>query len=421
MQEVSDDEPKEVDGVVSEDDWIDGMEDERDEDEDEARRQEQDLFGATTDEDEEQPPKPDKKPQLTDPLMGDPGGDERVPRDLHSPVGPSARAIELHNYTHLPYRCWCNPCREARAREDAHARLKHGTDEEELEGNALPIISLDYQELNEDAEPPQKVIVGKDEKTGSVFCHKVIAKGLTDEWAVRKVIQDIEDVGRSQVILKTDGEPAIKAVQSRMISLRKAQTVPRNPPAYNPQSNGPCEKAVQDVTGQLRTMKLALESRVQVKVPDDLPIMEWALEHACFLLNKFNVGHDGMTPHERATGRKWKRPILEFGEAVMAKLSLQRRNKGRTRKQKRKLAPRAIPAVWVGQVGRTGEHIVIKENGDAVRCRTVKRNAPEDRWLAEKVMLIKATPRCPAPSAKDLSAYARGPWTRSRRTRRMRS
>ena len=116
LQEVSDDEPKEVDGVVSEDDWIDGMEDERDEDEDETRRQEQDLFGATTDEDEEQPPKPDKKPQLTDPLMGDPGGDERVPRDLHSPVRPSARAIELHNYTHLPYRCWCNPCREARAK-----------------------------------------------------------------------------------------------------------------------------------------------------------------------------------------------------------------------------------------------------------------------------------------------------------------
>ena len=86
MQEVSDDEPKEVDGVVSEDDWIDGMEDERDEDEDETRRQEQDLFGATTDEDKEQPPKPDKKPQLTDPLMGDPGGDERVPSDLHSPV-----------------------------------------------------------------------------------------------------------------------------------------------------------------------------------------------------------------------------------------------------------------------------------------------------------------------------------------------
>ena len=209
----------------------------------------------------------------------------------------------------------------------------------------MPIISLDYQELNEESDKVKKVIVGKDERTKSVFCHHVLAKGLTDEWAIKRIIQDIEELGRSQIILKTDGEPAIKAVQARLINLRTAQTVPRNPPAYNPQSNGPCEKAVQDVTGQLRTLKLGLEERVGIKIDEDLPIMDWMLEHASFLLNKFSVGKDGMTAHERVTGRRWKRPILEFGESVMAKMALQRRNKGHTRKQKRKLAPRAIPAV----------------------------------------------------------------------------
>ena len=85
----------------------------------------------------------------------------------------------------------------------------------------------------------------------------------------------------------------------------------------------------------------------------------------------------------------------------MAKLSLQRRNAGKTRKQTRKLAPRSIPGVWVGQVPRTGEHIIVKQNGDAVRCRTVKRVPKEDRWHPSNIMLIKATPRCPAPSSKD--------------------
>ena len=255
---------------------------------------------------------------------------------------PSSLRRGLWNFTVTPispYRNWCNVCKAARCREDAHPRRKPSDEDEAVEGNALPIISLDYQELNEDAEHPQKIIVGKDERTKSVFCHRVISKGLAAEWAIRKIVQDIEDLGRSQVILKPDGEPAIKALQGRIVSLRKAQTVPRNPPAYNPQSNGPCEKAVQDVTGQLRTLKIALEQRVGIKVNEDLPVMEWLLEHSSFLLNKFSVGKDGMTAHERATGRRWKRPILEFGESVMAKMALQRRDKGHTRKQKRKLAP----------------------------------------------------------------------------------
>ena len=311
---------EDVASIADTQDWIDGTED--------AKNEEDYLFGPMSD-DHDHVMDAKQEPQTSDPIKTSPEGDQREPHDLHAPVRPSARAVELHNYTHLPYRSWCSVCRATKCREDAHARRKPDSDEEMIDGNALPIISLDYQELNEESEQPQKVIVGKDEKTKSVFCHRVIAKGLTDEWAVKKIIQDIQDLGRNQIILKTDGEPAIKAVQARIVALRESQTVPRNPPAYNPQSNGACEKAVQDVTTQLRAMKLALENRVKIKVLDDLPIMEWALEHASFLINRFSVGKDGMTPHERTTGRRWRRPLLEFGESVMANMSLQRRNKGK--------------------------------------------------------------------------------------------
>ncbi len=128
--------------------------------------------------------------------------------------------------------------------------------------------------------------------------------------------------------------------------------------------------------------------------------MHWALEHAAFILNKFNVGEDGMTAHERTTGRKWNRPIVEFCETVLAKLALRRREKGKIKQQKRKLAKRCITAVWVGQDPRTGEHVVIKPNGDAVRCRTIKRAPEEHRWSPERILLTRATPRCPAPSSR---------------------
>ncbi len=335
-----------------------------------------------------------------DPWICQPIGDSRIPKMITSPIKPSAEAVEQHfTAGHVDYRSWCPVCVASRGREDAHPRKQEEDDDDRT---GLPIVAMDYNELNEESEKPQKIIVGVDQVTGNVFAHNVVAKGLVDDWICKRIVRDLEELGRSDVILKTDGEPAIKAVQNRVQALRHGRTVPRNPPAYNPQSNGPCEKAVQDVTAQLRTLKIALEYRMKVKIHDDAPIMQWALEHAVFLLNKLNVHRsDGMTSYERLTGRKWRRPIVEMGEHVLAKMALRRRERGRAKKQKRKLAHRCVDAVWVGQIARTGEHIVVLDSGDAVRCRTIKRVPIESRWDPERALLIRATPRCPAPSSKD--------------------
>ena len=50
------------------------------------------------------------------------------------------------------------------------------------------------------------------------------------------------------------------------------------------------------------------------------------------LLSQFNLGEDGMTPYERITGRKWNRPVAEFGERVLAKLALRREQRGAKKK-----------------------------------------------------------------------------------------
>ncbi len=106
-----------------------------------------------------------------------------------------------------------------------------------------------------------------------------------------------------------------------------------------------------------------------------------------------------MTPYERLTGRKWHRAVLELGEVVLAKLAIQRDHRGKTKGHKKKLKARSIDAVWVGQVARTGEHIVVKADGNAVRCRTVRRVPVEQRWDPERVLTIRATPRIPAPTS----------------------
>ena len=53
---------------------------------------------------------------------------------------------------------WAKPERGRRAR----SRAKPKDADEELEGNALPVVALDYQELDEFADKPINAILGKD-------------------------------------------------------------------------------------------------------------------------------------------------------------------------------------------------------------------------------------------------------------------
>ena len=65
------------------------------------------------------------------------------------------------------------------------------------------------------------------------------------------------------------------------------------------------------------------------------------------------------------------RQLLEPGEIVLGRLAAQKVGYDKRHAQKNMLAPQSIQAIWVGQIARTGEHIVSKPNGDALRCMTI--------------------------------------------------
>ena len=147
-------------------------------------------------------------------------------------------------------------------------------------------------------------------------------------------------------------------------------TIIQNPPAYDPQSNGAAEKAVQDYMGQVRAGKIDLEYRLKEKIESQWPIMEWIGEHACVLLDRCQVGHDGKVPYQRRMGKISEKPIIELGEQVMAKpLRAKKTNKKLSLKQ------RWVEATWVGIDRKTNEHLVVLDDGGpAIRVSTVTRS-----------------------------------------------
>jgi len=269
----------------------------------------------------------------------------------------------------------------------------------------VPTMSFDYdfygagakrREGNAPRDDEVTGLVMKDLRSGAVWAHRALCKGPKDAWLMRKMVTNIETAGHAHVRLKSDGEPATKAVQKEIIARRPPprQTVPINSPDYDPMANGGVESGVRDVNVQLRKLKLGLEAWLKVEIPTNHPLIEWMIEHAAFLVTRIPVRRDGKTCFERLTGRPWKGKLVEFGEQVWAKMV---KPKSRSKLAK-KVQAKFIRATWVGITERTGEHRVISRSGKAFRVRTIKRVPIEKRWNKDALMNIEATPRMPDPA-----------------------
>ena len=118
----------------------------------------------------------------------------------------------------------------------------------------------------------------------------------------------------ADVVLKSDQENAIMDVLNNVAKRRSADSKlesfeGRGPQSVGPQgrvihevsptgssgSNGVIERTVQAIEGQVRTIKLALESRIGVEIPSDHDVVPWIVEYAATIINKGQVGADGKT------------------------------------------------------------------------------------------------------------------------------
>ena len=67
------------------------------------------------------------------------------------------------------------------------------------------------------------------------------------------------------------------------------------------------QKALGLIQGSVRTLKDALETRIQCEVEPSWPIMAWLVEHAAAVLPLYPAGRDGKTAYERLM-RQWPKP-----------------------------------------------------------------------------------------------------------------
>ena len=108
------------------------------------------------------------------------------------------------------------------------------------------------------------------------FAHMVEEKG-PNEYAIEQVKEDIESMGIRRMICKTDQEPAIVALRERIIEAlgTKVEVIEEESPVGDHQAYGGIENAIKEFETQIRVLKLSVESKKQIVIKDDHPVMAW--------------------------------------------------------------------------------------------------------------------------------------------------
>ena len=199
------------------------------------------------------------------------------------------------------------------------------------------------------------------------------------------------------MVLKSDQEPSIMVVLNSLAKRRSAtsklevregsgvksvcpsssgRSIHEASPVGSSGSNGVIERAIQGIEGQVRTLKLALETRIGVGISSDHDVAPWMIEYAATVINKGQVSADGKTSYERLKGKPAPLCGLDFGERVLWKSTVQAKERRDEMDSDRRhgvfLGQRAFRRVRGRYAGRdvSSAYITSETRGEKMgRCR----------------------------------------------------
>ena len=321
----------------------------------------------------------------------------RVPKAHSRKFTPSPDEFNKHCLTHLPYRNWCPICIQSKRKNPSHSSKRKD------ESKDFPVISLDYMYLNEVQDESNKpILVMHDSESKGIWAFMVKRKGNYDDYVSERISRVLKFLGYAKVILKSDQEPSIMDVMveakrkiwddlrlfGEKIALLGVEIVRQHSPVGESQANGAVENAIQRVQGQIRAIKLDIESNAKTRITPDMPLWAWMVEFAAQTLTLWAIdSNDGLTAIERVRGRAAMTAKARFGERVLYKLS-------KTIKLG-KTEPRWRYGVWVGSIESTDEHLIATNLG-VIKCRSVDTLVQEQRFDEDAIHSMKGSPWRPS-------------------------
>ena len=238
---------------------------------------------------------------------------QRRLRTMLDPMLPSQSEVQQRCLTHMPYRNWCLHCVRGTGKEMDH-RSKRGTEEE-----SLPEYQTDYCFPGDEGGQKLTILVVVERHSKMKKAVVVPSKCSTGRYATRMVVDLIDECGDKDrtVIVKSDHEPAIKFLVDDVCMARTgARTIVEQAPKGSKGSNGIVERAVESTQQNLRTLKSALDERMNVRIDTKHPVLAWLCEYAGYMMNSLEVSVGGK--RLQVERRKGPRGLVQCDPAVGA-------------------------------------------------------------------------------------------------------
>ena len=195
-----------------------------------------------------------------------------------------------------------------------------------------------------------------------------------DEFAVAELKNDVIGSGFTEVLIRSDDEPAILAMkESAATALRLAGVNVKTEESalYDSQGNGLAESAVKDAKDAVRTNLACLVRRFGQEFPGGHPASTWLVKYSVAMVNRCRRGPDGKTAYELRKGRKFARALPHFSEKILFMVP------GVT-KGVATVEPRWEDGIFLGVSDRSDELHVGTERG-MHKVRTVRRREATER------------------------------------------
>ena len=157
----------------------------------------------------------------------------------------------------------------------------------------------------EDGDGRNKKMIGIDRQTKWISAIVAQKKGV-DAYAIGAVGLEIGNARFTQVIIESDPEPArrklrgaVKDERAEEVNIGKKVIIfPEKPPVAESRADGEVERYVQTAQGQVRTLKMALETRFKTQTANPHNVLPWLVMYAAMLINICSVGEDVKTAYE---------------------------------------------------------------------------------------------------------------------------
>lgn len=167
-----------------------------------------------------------------------------------------------------------------------------------------------------------------DEESGSRYARAVGQKGLGDgqemSWLIEDMCTQLRAWGRAggaggELIVKSDGEPALLAVKGAVMGHHGGKVVPEQPARGENAENGLIEEAGETAREYACAFISQMEEGIKGELGAGSPLLLWVIRWAAICYSRYAGGRDGMTGYERLRGRTCKAIVAPFGEKVWYK------------------------------------------------------------------------------------------------------